>query len=85
MGAGLRQDFRRGQDGAPPGLRTAGITGRGSSIFREESLDGGLLIEDNILIEKVLGSGGSVIFVPSDSLSDPGRIVLLFRQADGAR
>jgi hypothetical protein len=38
----------------------------------------------DMLIEKVLGSGGNVVFVPSGSLSKLGRIVLLLRGVDGA-
>ena len=37
----------------------------------------------DMLIEKVLGSGGNVVFVPSGSLSTQGRIVLLLRGKDG--
>lgn len=39
----------------------------------------------DMLVEKVLGFGGNVIFVPSGLLSERGRIVLLLRQSDGAR
>jgi hypothetical protein len=39
----------------------------------------------DMLIEKILGSGGNVIFVPGGSLSELGRIVLLLREADGAQ
>jgi Bacterial archaeo-eukaryotic release factor family 3 len=37
----------------------------------------------DMLIEKVLGSGGNVVFVPSGSLSRLGRIVLLLREIEG--
>lgn len=39
----------------------------------------------DMIIEKVLGSGGNVIFVPCGSLSELGRIVLLLREVDGTR
>ena len=35
------------------------------------------------IIEKVLESGGSVVFAPSGSLTDRDKIVLLPRRADG--
>jgi hypothetical protein len=38
----------------------------------------------DMLIEKVLGSGGNVVFEPAGSLSKQGRIVLLLRAVDGA-
>ena len=38
----------------------------------------------DMLIEKILGSGGNVIFAPRGSLSKLGRIVLLLREAEGA-
>jgi hypothetical protein len=37
----------------------------------------------DMLIEKVLGSDGNVVFVPSGSLSEQGRIVLLLRETVG--
>jgi len=39
----------------------------------------------DMLIEKVLGSGGNVIFVPCGSLGKLGRIALLLREDNGAQ
>ena len=39
----------------------------------------------DMLIEKVLGTDGNVFFVPSGSLSELGRIVLLLRESSGAQ
>jgi hypothetical protein len=39
----------------------------------------------DMLVEKVLGSGGNVVFVPNGSLNELGKIVLLLREKHGAR